>query len=282
MAGNRPARERFDFSLDARQVAGVTLGALGTLAVAFLLGLWLGQRSPDRLAPAAARTAPAQSAPAIKLEDLDKPPRPDGGEPAVRDTFHETLTSPKPPADNLPPVPKATPIPAPAPASAPSASVSTPVAAATGPSGASGPGAAPRAAPAAEPQPAATAAASPAAKPAVPPAKAAAPPAKGATAKGTPPKPAPAKAAAPASAKGAPAKGAFSVQVGSTQDRSEADKIAARFASRGARVTVADVPGKGRWYRVRLGAFETREAADRYLKDLERSTGARGFVAAAN
>jgi cell division protein FtsN len=68
--------------------------------------------------------------------------------------------------------------------------------------------------------------------------------------------------------------------VGSTQERSEADRIAARFAGRGARVTVADVPGKGRWYRVRLGSFDTREAADRYLKDLERTTGAKGFVAA--
>jgi cell division septation protein DedD len=45
---------------------------------------------------------------------------------------------------------------------------------------------------------------------------------------------------------------------------------------------VADVPGKGRWYRVRVGSFESREAADRYLKDMEKSTGAKGFVANAN
>jgi cell division protein FtsN len=86
----------------------------------------------------------------------------------------------------------------------------------------------------------------------------------------------------PALRKGASEKGAWVVQVGSTQERSEADRIAARFAGRGARVTAADVPGKGRWYRVRLGSFDTREAADRYLKDLERTTGARGFVASAN
>jgi cell division protein FtsN len=72
------------------------------------------------------------------------------------------------------------------------------------------------------------------------------------------------------------------VQVGSTQERFEAERIAARFASRGARVSVADVPGKGRWYRVRLGSFDTREAADRYLRDLEKATGAKGFVASAN
>jgi cell division septation protein DedD len=70
--------------------------------------------------------------------------------------------------------------------------------------------------------------------------------------------------------------------VGATQERFEADRIAARFASRGARVLVADVPGKGRVYRVRIGSFETREAADRYLRDLERTTGAKGFVASAN
>jgi cell division protein FtsN len=69
------------------------------------------------------------------------------------------------------------------------------------------------------------------------------------------------------------------VQVGSTQDRFEAERIAARFSSRGARVVAGDVPGKGRWYRVRIGTFETREAADRYLRDLERTTGSKGFVA---
>jgi cell division protein FtsN len=77
-------------------------------------------------------------------------------------------------------------------------------------------------------------------------------------------------------------KGAWVVQVGSTQDRIEAERIAARFATRGARVVVADVPGKGRWYRVRLGSFETRETADRYLRNLELTTGAKGFVATAN
>jgi cell division protein FtsN len=70
--------------------------------------------------------------------------------------------------------------------------------------------------------------------------------------------------------------------VGSTQDRFEAERIAARLASRGAKVSAADVPGKGRWYRVRVGSFATREEADRYLRELERSTGSRGFVAAAN
>jgi cell division protein FtsN len=70
--------------------------------------------------------------------------------------------------------------------------------------------------------------------------------------------------------------------VGATQDRAEADRIAARFASRGAKVSIADVPGKGRFYRVRLGSFDTREAADRYLRELQRTSGAKGFVTVAN
>ncbi|HEU4384461.1 MAG TPA: SPOR domain-containing protein [Anaeromyxobacteraceae bacterium] len=81
--------------------------------------------------------------------------------------------------------------------------------------------------------------------------------------------------AAPAA--GAPA-GAFAVQVGASQDRAEADRIAEKYRSHRPRVVEAVVPGKGRWYRVRLGAFETRSEADRYLLDLSRETGAKGFV----
>lgn len=258
MAGNRPARERFEFSLDARQVAGVTLGSLGALALAFLLGHALGRKVPEPVAPAPRVQAPAP-APADALAALDQVPRPDGGEPAAPLSFHEALTSAKPPPDRLPPAPKGAA--APAPPTAP------------GPSGTSGPvarlpelvpGAPPPAAPAtvAEPAPPPKGA-PPAAKPAPGPAKAGTSAAKGPNAAPRP----------------APGKGTFTVQVGSTQDRFEAERIAARFSSRGARVVAGDVPGKGRWYRVRIGTFETREAADRYLRDLERSTGSKGFVA---
>jgi cell division septation protein DedD len=41
---------------------------------------------------------------------------------------------------------------------------------------------------------------------------------------------------------------------------------------------VADVQGKGRFWRVRVGAFDSREAADRYREDVQRETGAKGFV----
>jgi cell division protein FtsN len=273
MAGNRPARERFEFSLDARQVAAVILGSLGALAVAFFLGHALGQRVAERpAAPAAAGSPAAAPAPADPLAALDQAPRPDGGDSKTPLTFHDALTSARPPADKLPAVPKAS---APAPAAEAARAVALPPPATpapggpTGSTGSTGPVQASAAAPSAPSTPIPAAATAPAPAPATqkapPPPKVASAPAP----KGT--------AAAP---RGAAPKGAFSVQVGSTQDRFEAERIAARFASRGPKVSVAEVPGKGRWYRVRLGSFESREAADRYLKELERSTGAKGFVAA--
>jgi cell division septation protein DedD len=261
MAGNRPARERFEFSLDARQVAAVILGSLGALGLAFFLGHTLGQRVTER--PAAVVRAPAVPAPADPLAVLDQAPRPDGGEVPAQLSFHETLTSARPPQDKLPPAPKAA-------GAMPSEPRGSPVAAALPPPAPSpsGPVAAVALAPAA-----AKATSTPADSPLPKPVVAVPPPAK----------PGVAATSAPAPQRVAPAgKGAWVVQVGSTQDRTEAERIAARFTTRGARVVAADVPGKGRWYRVRLGSFETREAADRYLRDLERGTGAKGFVATAN
>jgi cell division septation protein DedD len=255
MAGNRPAREKFDFSLDARQVAGVILGSLGALGLAFFLGHSLGQSVAER--PAAAPRPQAKAPPpADPLAALDHAPRPDGGEPSAPLSFHEALTSARPPPDRIPPSPKvqapAAPAPAPAKTPAPVAGASAAAAAPSGP-----------------PPPGSPVLSNPAV------------PLDSGAGKGAVPAPA---AAAPASAPkpAAPVKGAWVVQVGSTQERFEAERIAARFASRGARVSVADVPGKGRWYRVRMGSFDTREAADRYLRDLEKTTGAKGFVASAN
>jgi DedD protein len=282
MAGNRPAREKFDFSLDARQVAGVILGSLGALGLAFFLGHSLGQSVAER--PAAAPVPAAKAPPpADPLAALDHAPRPDGGEPAAPLSFHESLTSARPPPDRLPPAPKVQAPPALAPAK-----VQAPVVVAPAPEPA--PSAAPSAALAPAGAPAPSGPAVPldagAGKGAV---AATAPPAAPKTAPPTAPKPAPPTTPKEAptanmtpAAKAAPVKGAWVVQVGSTQERFEADRIAARFASRGAKVSVADVPGKGRWYRVRLGPFDTREAADRYLKDLEKTNGAKGFVASAH
>ena len=45
------------------------------------------------------------------------------------------------------------------------------------------------------------------------------------------------------------------------------------------RIEEAVVKGKGRFYRVRVGSFDTKEAAQRYLSDVARETGAKGIVA---
>ena len=70
----------------------------------------------------------------------------------------------------------------------------------------------------------------------------------------------------------------WTVQLAAAQDRAEAERTAAKFAALNPRIEQAQIPGKGRFWRVRVGAFETREDAERYLRDVARETGAKGFV----
>jgi cell division septation protein DedD len=68
--------------------------------------------------------------------------------------------------------------------------------------------------------------------------------------------------------------GKFTVQLGASQDRAEALQLASRATAAGLKpyVVEARLPGKGVWYRVRVGAFADRGAADRYRRDVERET----------
>jgi cell division protein FtsN len=86
------------------------------------------------------------------------------------------------------------------------------------------------------------------------------------------PKPAPAPAA-PATKKVAsptagPAetpkgKGRFTLQLGSFPDRAEAEAFSQRFGAQGAYVIASDIPGKGTWFRVRVGDYgSAKEAID--------------------
>lgn len=77
------------------------------------------------------------------------------------------------------------------------------------------------------------------------------------------------------------AKGNFTLQLSAAPSRAEADRFAGNLKSKGYApyVVEAEVPGKGTWYRVRLGRFASREAAQRYLTDFRRETQLEAFVA---
>lgn len=77
------------------------------------------------------------------------------------------------------------------------------------------------------------------------------------------------------------AKGNFTLQLSAAPSRAEADRFAQNLKGKGYApyVVEAEVPGKGIWYRVRLGKFPSREAAQRYLTDFRRETQLEAFVA---
>ncbi|MFZ5469654.1 MAG: SPOR domain-containing protein [Myxococcota bacterium] len=75
--------------------------------------------------------------------------------------------------------------------------------------------------------------------------------------------------------------GAFTLQLSASQDRAEAERFVAKLRDRGYApfIVQAEVPGRGTWYRVRMGSFGTKEAATRYLQDFRRETNLDAFVA---
>jgi len=94
---------------------------------------------------------------------------------------------------------------------------------------------------------------------------------------------APAAAApAPKASDGTVPSGAFTLQLGASQNRDDAERMVSRLREKGYApyIVTAEVPGKGTFYRVRMGSFPTREAAGRYLEDFKRETKTEAFVAA--
>jgi DedD protein len=67
------------------------------------------------------------------------------------------------------------------------------------------------------------------------------------------------------------AEGAFVLHVVSFEDRGEADRFADALRARQHRAFVAqaDVPGRGRYYRVRIGPFSTKREAESYQQSFE-------------
>jgi cell division protein FtsN len=257
MRQNSRIRERFELSLDGKQVASIVVGALVVLGAVFVLGLNVGRQ----LAAGTAQTRPENP-----LAALDRAPVAPAGEKEPRLSFHDALTKgppetapiaePKPRADpgalavgtalnTLPPAPptrSAEPSPEPAPAGR----------------GEAGGRAKAKETPAADRAPARAPA---------------------------PRRPAPAKdsmASAVAKVASLPGEGAapgrFAVQVGATQSEAEAERLQKKLAAEGARVVVADVPGRGRWYRIQVGSYASRAEAEQRRAALA-AQGVKGFVA---
>jgi cell division septation protein DedD len=82
-----------------------------------------------------------------------------------------------------------------------------------------------------------------------------------------------AKLDTPAASAGAPAghEGGYQLQVSSFHTDGEAQAFADQLRARGhhAYVVEAHVPGRGTWFRVRIGPFTTRNAASQYRSDFE-------------
>lgn len=61
-------------------------------------------------------------------------------------------------------------------------------------------------------------------------------------------------------------KGSYTIQVASFKNEYESDELAAKLRGRGYQsyVVAADIPGKGRWYRVRVGKFKSKREASSF------------------
>lgn len=242
---NVRAREKFELSLDGRQIASIVVGALVILAVVFVLGLNVGRQISVRQAEL------------TRGGDLDALDRPNAATAAVDGaslTFHDRLTKGRP-----------------APSPEVSASVlatGTATLASTAPSSSTAapiPTATPTSTPTATSTATPTASASP-----TPIAK---PTATASSASAT-------KTSAADSVRSGAGSGGYTIQVGAAQGRPEAERLAGRFRTWRPRVEPAEVDGKGRWYRVRVGSFASRDEAERIRKDVARATGVTGFVTA--
>lgn len=80
------------------------------------------------------------------------------------------------------------------------------------------------------------------------------------------------------------ANGKFTLQLSATQTRDEAVRFATKLKDSGYApyIVEATVPNRGTWYRVRMGSFPSRDAATRYLSDFKRETSLEAFVTTTN
>jgi septal ring-binding cell division protein DamX len=265
MRYNAKMRERYDLSLDGKQVCALVAGALVLVAGTFVLGMSLGRQ----LAP---RAEPDAAAPQAQLARLDDPlPLVPNDEPPPVLEAHDALVGR---TDEALPTPSIDPpaVQASAPAMPPAADAArAPTAAAVAATSGGAPAPATTATSVTPGSPPALAVSEGAA-----PTRAASEQAR--VERGSDQAPGRPKAASDART-GALAKGAYTIQIGSSSRRVDAERLAKRFEARRSRVIAADLPGKGRWYRVQVGSYPTRDAASRQLASFARA-GVHGIVTA--
>jgi cell division septation protein DedD len=263
-------REKYDLSLDSRQVVSLLIGGIVVLGAVFVLGVLVGKKL--------AATPHADRAPDL-LTALDhKSDALERARAAPPLTFQEELTKPAAPAPTVVRAPAAA---APAVAATSNAPASATAAASPAPS-ASTPSAS-KIVPAARPPPATpvVAATEPKPAPKAEPEKKAEP-ARAAHVESVATRSAPAAAQpVPKVPEATSSTGAFTLQLGASPNRDDAERQASRLREKGYApyIVTAEVPGKGTWYRVRMGSFPTKDAATRYLQDFKRETQAEAFVA---
>jgi hypothetical protein len=83
----------------------------------------------------------------------------------------------------------------------------------------------------------------------------------------------------PAATDSAKGKLHFTLQLSSFQDRGEAEAFAAKFGSEKTYLVVSEIPGKGTWYRVRVGDFATAKDAIAGKLAFEKKHGVIAYVA---
>jgi len=244
-------KDKIEVRLDNRQVFFLFFGSALCACLLFVLGVTVGKRLESR----GRALAPEIQDPLAILDRVNAGTAANGATTAAV-TVDQGLTFPKAligggakPAHAPAPRPvtaaltlKPAPIPAPAKPVAPPAVAAAAKPAVPAPS----PSLAPKPAPA-PPKPIVPVAALP--KPAVP--KPVAPIAAA-------PKPPVPAAQAPVVT---PVKGKFTLQLSSFPDRGDADALAKRFAGEGAYVITSEIPGKGTWYRVRVGTYGSSQEA---------------------
>jgi DedD protein len=76
-------------------------------------------------------------------------------------------------------------------------------------------------------------------------------------------------------AKATPKKRQLTLQVKAVKDKAEADRFISALRSKGftPQLSLASVPGKGRYYRVRVGRFDDMDAARRFQRDYKARSG---------